>query len=297
MSVEIDLESGQPVAVAEPETPAEPAIEPAAAEPEPEPAAAAEPAEPAAPRGAVKELLENRRALKESQQRLAQYENDPALRLLTPELRQALAEGRIITKPQTTTADAERERLTELAHDGGFVTADGKPDLDAAARADKLIQKVAARVAAPAMQRVQQLEASSHTSTANGNIAAVWTQAQKDGIPAEAMAVVTQEFQVAMSQPNAAQSLAQPEIVNAIFERAIGRAFREGKLSGKAAPVKPAGAQPIVAEPGGRRAPAASALQLTPQIAAVYANAGLDPSKTPSAKALKVVAGGVELES
>jgi hypothetical protein len=93
--------------------------------------------------------------------------------------------------------------------------------------------------------------------------------------------------------------LSQPEIVETVWERALGKAYRAGKLTA-AAPAKPPKqtTPAISADAGGRRAPSAS-ISLSPSMARVYSNHGLDPSKAASAGKPPVVdaRGSMELEN
>lgn len=273
-------------ATVEPGTAApEPVAEPVA-EPEPEPA----PVPQKEPRGAVAELIQRREEArlrgeeaKQLRERLAEYER-------------GIAEGRILVKPAPTTADKEAEYLTAQAKELGLVKEDGTPDIDAARRVEGVIQRTVAKAMAPAQQQVQTLQAMTMQERANATMATIWTEAQAKGIPADALAIAEQEFRQVMAQPNAELMLSQREIADTVFQRAMGKAFMLGKLAAPAAPAPKVKTPAIITEAGGKRGPAAAAIQLSPGIAAVYSNAGIDPNKTPSVTTLKIdPRGGVEL--
>jgi hypothetical protein len=303
--MELDLDAPLPAAEPTPAPAAEPEPEPVAAAPVPEPEPVAEPepepepAKPAKP-NLLQEMIEHRTARKQAEQRLQQYEQDPALQRLTPEIRQALAEGRILVKPPASNADTERERLAAQAERFGLYKADGTtPDLDAARRVVEAIREEVKDVVAPLKQEAQQTRVMSLQDKANKNLGDLWTRAAADGIPQDAMEIARKEFEAVMTQPNAAHMLSQPEIVETVWERALGKAYRAGKLTA-AAPAKPPKqtTPAISADAGGRRAPSAS-ISLSPSMARVYSNHGLDPSKAASAGKPPVVdaRGSMELEN
>jgi hypothetical protein len=278
-------------------TPAEPLEPEAVAEPEPEPAPDPAP-QRQEPRGAVKELIETRRLAQQLQEQLAQYQRDPALQRMTPEIRQAIAEGRVIVKPAPTQADVEQERLAAQAKELGLVKEDGTPDLDAARRVDGVIRRTVSEVVAPIQHQAQQLQSMTMQERANATMQAIWTEAQARGISADALAIADAEFRQMMAQPNAELMLSQREIADTVFQRAMGKAFMLGKLQTPAAAPAPKPKTPaIITEAGGKRGPAAAAIQLSPGVAAVYSNAGMDPTKAPSAAAnlKRDPRGGVEL--
>lgn len=284
----------EPAPAAEPEP--EPAAEPlAAAEPATEPVAEPEPAAEPEPqpkhKGAVAELITLRREKQRLEAELSRYQADPVVHRMSPELRQAVAEGRVMVRPAPTVADAEQERLTAVAKDLGLFKADNTPDLDAAARVDRYVLRTV-------RQEVQPLQHMTMTQRADATMKTVWEAASAQKTPQAAMDYFHQELTAMMQAPNAPQLLSQREVVETVLERAVGRAFREGKLTPAAAPVKPQGAPAIVGEGGGRRQPAAAAIQLSPQVAALYASHGIDPNKARSTREMKYTRdGALELES
>lgn len=276
---EIDLETGRsnlPAAEPEPEPIAEPEPTPAEldGEPEPEPVAG----EPAAPRkhtGAVAELIAKRAELKLANARLAQIDSDPAIQRLTPEIRQAITEGRVIVQPKPAAADLQAVELGKTANRLGLVKQDGTPDLEAAARVDGYVREVAHAAAAPAQQAIL-------SQQARANIDEAVRAATASGYDADTVAVIRETFQKALNAPNGAAMVANSEIAMELWHSSLGRAVSAGKLVTPKKTTTPAGGPagaPVIAEPTGRRA-AASVVQLSPGVAQVYKNAGLDPTKT-----------------
>jgi hypothetical protein len=270
---EIDLEGPGPSAeppAPEPEAAPAPVVD-VAAEPEPEPATEPDPAPEAKPEpkkgGMLAELIEER-------QRARAYERE------LNEYKQAMIEGRLVQKPiapQPTVDEQQRAELQQTADQLRLYTVNDKGekvyDWDAARNALNVIDQRARKAVAPLQQMTLE-------QRADKNIADVWAKAQADGIPSDVLnTIVNAEFKAVMAQPNAAQMLSQPEIVETVFERALGKAFRAGKLTGTAKPKAPAPA-PVMAEPSGRRGPAAAAIQLSPAVAGVYQSHGIDPNKS-----------------
>jgi hypothetical protein len=285
---DIFLEGPEPAAPEPAPAPAaEPVAEPIAAAPEPEPEPAAEPepapepaaapaAEPKAAKGSMlQDLIAARKEAKEAKQALQTLQ--PVLSRMTPEVAQAIKEGRVVIKPQQSQPEAERARLEQVATDLGLFKADNTPDTEAAERVSRYVRS-------EVNQRVAPVERVTLEDKANKTIAAVWTNHAK-GLSEDALAIVREEFDAAMAMPNAAQALSQPEIAETVMQRALGRAYTMGKLTGTPAPAPAKKQTPaaIITEPGGRRAPSAAAITLTPTQQAVYRNHGLDPSKASSA--------------
>lgn len=268
---EIALEDDGPADAPAPEP--EPA---AAAEPEPEPEPTAEPEpEPAAPArkggGMLAELIEERKARQGAQAELGRITRE-------------MAEGRLVRRepvPAAPVADqeraavqatAERLRLVSTAEDGTQTW-----DLDAASRVRAEMRAVAAETQAPVQAIVLQ-------NKADANMAAIWAKAAEDGIPAEAMEVVAEQFKGVMAMPNGAQLLAQANVADTIFERGLGLAVRAGKLKAGAAVggVIPA-IKPVVSPATGRRGAGAAGIALSPKMQQLYRDNGLEPSKAHTA--------------
>lgn len=284
--------------------PAEPVVEPAAepaaepeavvAEPAAEPEAVAEPAPEEKPKGGMlADLIATRERAKKAETALKSLQ--PVLDRLTPDIAQAIQEGRVVVRPPQSQPDAERERLTQVAQDLGLFKTDNSPDLEAAARVDKYVRGTVSGVM---QQKVAPLEAMTLEDRANKTIAEVWSRTMVN-VGEEAAAIVRAEFADAMGQQNARHLLSQREIVETVIERGLGKAVLAGKLSSPApAPKKAAQPAAIITETGGRRAPASAAIQLSPKLQEVYRNAGLDPAKGAFNSELKVdpKTGGVQLE-
>lgn len=212
----------------------------------------------------LSELISERQARKEADKLVREY----AARMANGELIPAAP------KPQISPDEAEQAALKKTADRLRLYSLNDKNekvyDWEAARAVQQEIRDVAREQVAPFQHMTL-------TERANKHVADVWAKAAEDGIPKEAMAIAEQEFKMAMGAPNAAQLLSQREVVDTIFERALGKAYREGKLTTPAKPTKKDA--PVVAEPAGRRAPAASAVQLSPALQRVYRQNGIDPTK------------------
>lgn len=272
-----------PVAAPEPEPVAEPAPEPEAVVEAPAAPIAAAPQKPG---GMLGELIAERKERKELADRLRQYEADPVLQRLTPDVRQALAEGRLVVAPPKSNPEAERERLTDIASRYILYKVDAAgnqtPDLDAAARVDKGIRETVREEMAPLTHMTLSQKAVHYTSIAVDH-------ATKTMGPEQA-AVVREEYERILQQPNGAQMLSQPEVAKTVWKQAIGTLHERGLLTGAKppAPARVDPAAPVIAPVTGRRAPQA-AIQLSPALQQVYKNHGLDPAKVPSASKLPAV--------
>lgn len=269
----------------------EPAPEPVAAAPVPEAVAESEqdagdgldasPADSPADqqkkkRSMFAEMLSERRLRAEYQQKVQEYER-------------ALMDGRLVAKqmaPEPTPDEQEQVKLKKTADRLRLYSIDDKGakvyDWDAARAVQQEIREAAREQVAPLQQMTLE-------QRADKNIADVWSRAASDGIPAEVLnTIVAAEFRAVMGQQNAAQMLSQPEIVETVFERALGKAFRAGKLTSTGAP-KPKAPAAIITEPSGRRGPASAAVQLSPAIESIYRSHGIDPAKAASGTAAPVV--------
>jgi hypothetical protein len=273
---EVDLETletstepppAEPAAVAEPEPAAEP--EPVV-ETEPEVAAAAPAPEPAPKKhtGAVAELIENRRLLKETKERLARYEQDPALQRITPEMRQAILEGRVQVAPPQQTADLERSRLEAVAKQLGLLKPDNTPDLDAASRVDQFVRGAVRAEVAP-------IEHRSLATVAEKNVEAAVAYATAQKYTPETIAEIRSAFQAVLGQPNGPKLLSDAKLAEEFWHSTVGRLVSQGKFNKQAA--KEDAPPVVVTEPAGRRAPSTAAPALSPALQAVYKSRGLDP--------------------
>jgi len=297
---EIDLEAPAPAAA--PVVPAA-AAEPAAAAPATEPAAAADPAaaDPAAGdppaaeprRGAMlEELIAHR-----TEARLLKKQLDslwPVLQRLTPEMQQAILEGRINMNPPAAAPDQRREQLVARAERLRLYTLNDAGekvyDLDAAARVEQEIRSVAKEVVAPYEQRTlaeqagQNLQKALDFATAHGYD----------------VATIDATYREVLAQPNGAAMVADPKIAETIWYQAVGRAVSSGKLpKGKAAPAPAAEPAPaaVVTDPAGRRQPAVAAITLSPGLQRVYRENGMDPTKTVTAtKPINFASTAIDLE-
>lgn len=286
---EVDLTG--PAPVADPAPPAEvveevPAVEAAAeevAEPVVEP-----PADPAAPapkpkRGMLEELIDERKERRELSKRLEAYERDPVMQRLTPEVRQAIAEGRLVVAPPQANPDAERQRLASVAERYGLYKLDDKgertPDLETAKRVDAGIRETVREEIAPIQNMTLAQKATHYTNIA--------IEHATKTMGAEQAAIVKEEYEKILGQPNGAAMLAQKEVAETIWRQAMGELVIRGKYVAPkaAAPAKADPAAPVIPPVTGRRAPQAS-IQLNPALQRVYKDHGLDPTKTPSAAAM-----------
>jgi len=268
----------EPVAiVASPEAGPEPVVEP-------EPAAdvVEKPRKP----GMLEELIETRTRLKQAEGHLKSL--SPVLSRLTPEVQEAIAEGRLVVQPRQAAPDAERERLKSVAETLGLLKADNTPDIDAARRVDTYVQGTVKQHVAP-------LHHASLTGQAKVNVDKALAFATEHGYDVD---TVRETFMDVLNQPNGAAMLAQAKVAETVWFQAVGRATAAGKLPTKAAPVKAATPAAVITEGTGRRGAPASSVQLSPQLAKVYRDNGMDPAKMRSATKPPTVdpRGSMELE-
>lgn len=295
---EIDLETGERSPAAEPEAVVEAAAvetpaEDAAVEEPPVDAPAVEepPVVPAKARGMLEELIEHRTARRDAEKRLQQFESNPAIQRLTPEIQQAIIEGRIVVAPPKTNRDAERERLTGIADRLGIQKADGTPDLEAAAKVAAVIHD---EVQAGVRPYVEQTRAVQHTTLmgqAKANRDAAIAFAEANGYDVD---TVKETFDATLNMPNGAEMLAQKAIAEELWYSALGRATAKGKTVTPKAVSKAPAAAPIVAEATGRRG-ATGGIVLSPRMQQIYKENGLDPAAT-TAKGTRDYSQGVSLE-
>jgi len=296
---EIDLDTGETATAVAEELAAEPAQEetPAAeATPAEEPAAAAEP-EPAPekkPNGLLAELIEERKARRALEQQITHYA--PVLQRLTPEMQQAILEGRVLAEPPKSNREAERERLAAVAEQVGLYKVENGqrvPDLDAAKRVDGLIRSTVREEVAPMQHQAAFDVARKHYAEAL-NVAANYSP--------DVQAVVKEEFDALLSMPNGAQMLRDGKVAMRAWDAAIGRAVREGKLTpaqgaaATAAAAKPSTPPAIPADTTARRAPGQAAIRLSPALQKVYRDHGLDPATASTSRPRLDYAAGVDLE-
>lgn len=282
---EIDLAGPPPAADPTPavDPPAEEAVLETTADDGAEPIieAAADPAAPPAPRpkrGLVEELIDERRERKEAQAALKEMQADPVMQRLTPDIRRAIAEGRLVVAPPQSNPDAERQRLASVAERYGLYRVDDKgertPDLDTAKRVDDGIRETVREEIAPIQNMTLAQKATHHTNIA--------IEHATKTLGSEQAAIVKEEYETILRQPNGARMLAQPEVAQTVWRQAMGRLVEEGKyVAAKVVPAKvvdPA-APPVVPPVTGRRAPQAS-IQLSPALQRVYKDHGIDPNKT-----------------
>lgn len=282
---EVDLDAPAPPAPDPAPVAAEPAVD-VVEEEAPPLEAGADPAAPPAPkkRGLVEELVEERRERKELTKRLDALQNDPVLARLTPDMRQAIAEGRMIMAPPANSREGETARLTTVAERYGLVKADGTPDLETAKRVDAGIRETVREEIAPLQNMTLGQKAAHYTNIAVDH-------ALKTLGPDQA-AIVREEYETILRQPNGAKVLSQPEVAKTIWRQAMGRLVEEGKYvtPKPAAPGagEPGAVPPPVPAPGtGRRAPT-QGVTLSPAVQKVYRDNGLDPSKAASAVKMPV---------
>lgn len=274
---EIDLEAPAPAAPAA-------AADPVVVEPAAEPVAAAEPAagepaaepEPVAARGRMlEELIEHRTIRKRLEQQLESL--SPVLQRLTPEVQQAILEGRMQMSPPAQQPNQRREQLQQRAERLRLYTLNDAGekvyDLDAAARVEQEIRDVAKEVVAPYEQQTL-------AGQATANLQKALDFATANGYD---VATIEATYREVLQQPNGAAMVADPKVAETIWYQAVGRAVSSGKLpKGKAAPAAVPAPAPaaIVTDPAGRRGPAVAAITLSPGLARVYRENGVDPTKT-----------------
>jgi hypothetical protein len=286
----VELETPAPAVDA---TVVEPVIEvPAAADPPPveTPPEAVEPEPVNEPRGAVKELIELRKEVRD----LRALAQDPAHQRLTPEIRQALAEGRILIGPPAGSKEAEAQRLSAVADKFGLTKQDANgaivPDLDAARRVDSGIRDTVREEMRPLQEMTLRERATHHVNEAI-------TYAEANGYDVE---TIRQAYAEVMGRPGGAELLSQPEVARQVWYSGVGRAVSAGKIPKGKAPA-PAGEParrdaPIPPTPGGRRAPGSSPIQLQAGIQAAYDLHKMDPAKGVDVKTMqKTRTGAVEL--
>lgn len=289
---EVALEAEpDPIASAITITP-EPEIDTSALEREPAPVVVAAEPEPKAQRtGVLAEMIEHRtvrKQLETERQNLA-----PVLSRLTPELQQAIVEGRIIVKPQATSTDARNDQLGTMAKELHLYTEDANgnkvPDVDAAARVDKVIRERVNEGIAPMQQMTLNKDA-------QANIDKALAFATEHGYDLD---TIRDTYANALRAPNGAAMVANAEVATELWYSAIGRATAAGKMpkATKAAPAAERDVRPaaIVAESTGRRGPIAG-VQLTPAMSAIYKQHGMDPAKSHSATHKIDMSQGVTLE-
>lgn len=284
---EIELTAGPAAAVEEQpaaeETAAEAVVETeqtAEQEATVEQPAAAAAVKPAATTVPVGELIAERTARKNIERTLKQFE--PLLQRLTPELQQAILEGRALTAPPVNTREVESQRLTQVAEKFGLfkTDADGNqvPDLDTAKRVDAGIRDVVREEVAPLRQE-------SASDKATQNLRTALTFAEANGYDVD---TVRETYEDVLRQPNGAAMLADPNVAKTVWFQALGRMTAAGKAPApKPAAAAPAAAvkPPVIPAEGGRRAPGQAAVRLSPQIQKVYKDNGIDPTKSYSSRA------------
>lgn len=258
---------------------AEPVIE-AAAEAEPDPEPLKKPVH-----GAVAELIQNRTLVKEYKRKAA--EDEPILSRLTPEMRAAITEGRVMVTPKATSTEQRNEQLEGTAKELRLHKADGTLDTEAAGLVERYVEKKAREAVAPLTQAALEKEAHANVTTAI-------QYATDQGYDVE---TVRETFINALRAPNGAAMVANPDVAKQLWYNAVGQAVSAGKLpKGKAvAETEKKSTPAIAAESTGRRGPSAG-LTLSPALAKVYKDNGLDPNKTMTAGKTYDLSTSVELE-
>lgn len=274
----------EPAAVAEPVADPEPVV--AAADPEPEPVA--DPAPAAKPKHILvplSELIEERTRARVAERRLAELE--PTLSRLNPDIELAIREGRVQVQPKQTQPDAERARLTAMATELQLFKPDTTdPDLDAAARVDRVIRSTVQREVQPLREVQQQSQHQSLQAQAKANVDAAIKYAAENGYD---VATIAEVFNATLASPTGAQILAQRDLANQTWKLAVGEAAIRAKAAPPQSPKAPAAAV-VVAPPTGRGSSTAT-VTLSPAIAKVYRDHGIDPAK-PGSKPLERDANG-----
>lgn len=261
----------------------EPAAEPAAIVAEPAAEPAAEP-EPEKKETLFSEMVEHRTVRKQLERERAELA--PVLSRLTPELRQAIADGRVMVKPLASNSDERKQQLTQRAKRLRLYTTDAQgnqvPDLDAAQRVEAEIRSVAQEI-------VQPFKDMSLQQQAQHNVDVALSHAKQHGFDEE---IVKEVF---LSAPHAV--LADPKLAETLWTQALGIMAQRGKLTTTGAAVKPEEKKPVavISEPTGRRAPS-NGIVLSPALAQVYKNNGVDPNKTFTATHKVDFSGAIELE-
>jgi len=235
--------------------------------------------------GAVAELIQSRKTIKQLTDRLQQIESNPVLQRLTPEVQQAIAEGRLQITPPQSTREAEQERLTSVAEELGLVKGDGTPDLDAAKRVDKFVRSTV-------QQAVEPMRQGALGDKAQANVDRAVAFATDNGYDVD---TVREVFAEIAHQPNGNELLAQSKVCEAMWERAVGRMHTRGKTVGKKGAVKDRPPAAVITEGAGPRGGTVVS-QLSPVLQRVYKDQGIDPSKSFTAKNKIDLSGPIDLE-
>lgn len=286
---EIDLETG---AVGLEEPPAVVVDEPAKTE---EPAAVvdgadevADPADKPKVNGVMAEMIEHRTVRKQLEKQLTQLQ--PVLSRLTPEMQEAIAEGRVAVKPRATSTDQRNDQLEATAKRLRLVKADGTPDTEAAGLVDSYVREVAQAAVAPYQQMTL-------ADKAQQNITTAVEYAKANGYDVD---TIKETLENALRAPNGAAMLANPDVAKELWFSAVGRAEAMGKgrkvvpAAGVTDPAKKTPAA-VVTESTGRRG--AAGIALSPALAKVYKDHGVDPTKSFSATKPNLdFSQGIELE-
>lgn len=271
-------------------TSAEPAIDTSALEPEPAAVVAPVKAEKT---GVLAEMIEHRTVRKQLETEKQAWA--PVLSRLTPEMQQAIVEGRVLVKPAATTTEGRNEQLEATAKRLDLYKDDGAGnrvlDTGAAAKVESYVRDTARAEVAPLKQEALNKEAQYNLNVAVG-------AAKAHGYDDEGVAIIRQTFENALRAPNGAAMLANADVSKQLWFSGVGQATAAGKMpkATKAAPVERQGAPTaIVAEATGRRGPTAG-VQLTPAVQAIYKQHGMDPAKAHSATHKIDMSQGVTLE-
>lgn len=238
--------------------------------------------------GLLAEMIEHRtvrKQLENERQQLA-----PVLSRLTPELQAAIAEGRVTVRPQATTSEARTTQLEAVAKRLDLYKDDGQgnrvPDTAAAAKVDGYVRELTREAVAPLQQMTLNKDAQANIDTA-------MKFAEEHGYDLD---TIRETYANALRAPNGAAMVANADVAKELWFSAVGRATSAGKMP-KAPAVKADDGRPaaIVSESTGRRGPSAG-VQLTPALAGVYKQHGLDPNKAHSATHKIDFTQGVQLE-
>lgn len=248
------------------------------------------------PRGAVAELIALRREKKVLAERLQQFESNPVINRLTPEVQQAIMEGRLQIAPPQGSREAEHARLTDVAQTLQLYKVDAQgntvPDLEAASRVSNFVRT-------EVRQAVEPVRQSTLAEKAQHNVKLAIQHAEQNGLDVD---IIREEFLTVLQQPNGPQMLAQQNIAKQVWRAAVGRMHEEGRLTKKEAKAAvaagPDGKTPaaVVIEPSGRRGSAGTGIQLSPALQRVYQDNGMDPSKSFTAKNKVNFGGSIDLE-
>jgi hypothetical protein len=218
-----------------------------------------------------------------------------ALEAKVREFDEAVRSGRLVQHqpaPPTPAAELERQELEGVAKELGLYTKDANdqviPDIDAAKRVSRFVDnRVTAKVAP--VQRMTLADKAAY----NRQVA---IQHATTHLSPEVAAIVQQEFDDILGNPNGAELLSQEKVARTVWRQALGRAVEEGKMTNAAAKAaaKTDPPPPMPAPPGGRRGPTAS-ITLTPSQQKVYRDNGLDPAKSTTTLTMDRT-GGIALE-